>query len=166
MKIPIVLILLFCLPSIALAEIGQSVDQFERSRFVISNNFIIDSTVDVGIYSTAPGKEKSLYKNMDERVWIELLTDKDGKNIFVQTITYQMRQKPNDADQDKNLVLAFLKEATGGKADEKVFLDLYDSAPKHIGVKQEAKSEGFLISVVIYKQATANEWSISVKRAS
>jgi hypothetical protein len=166
MKKIVFALLIILFPSIAIAEIGQSASNFERTKFVRKYNFIIDTTIETGVFSTSPGKEKSLYKNTDERFWIELLTDKGGKTIFEQTLNYHLRQKPKESDADRECALDFFNEATGGKSDEKDFLSLYDSAPKHVGIKQEARIDGFLVSVVIYHQALFNEWFVVIKKTA
>lgn len=164
MKKLVLLLFLFIAPSFVSAEVGGSTKDFKRSALVRTYRFILDETFDVGVYSTMPGKEKFLYKSPGGRYYIELISEKDETHILSSSLTFRYLTQLAEAEQDKVCALDFFKEATGGKIEEKVFLELYEAAGRRIGSVQERVIGGIVISVSVMRHAVSNEWNIVIKK--
>jgi hypothetical protein len=149
---------------VARAEIDAPTKKFIQSKVVKDHLFEIDTTVEAGIYSTTPGKEKIIYKAKGGRYLIELLTEKKGASVSVQTLNFPYSEKPQEADQDRGCALDFFKEATGSRVDERIFTGLFDQAKQRQGILHETASGSFIISVIIYRHALYREWSIAIKK--
>lgn len=160
----IILLFLSIAPSFASAEVGGSTRDFKHSGLVRTYHFILDETVDVGVYSTMPGKKKFLYKSRDNRYFLELISDKNEEEITSQNLTFFYRSQLSEADQDKACALDFFKEATGGKIEEKVFFELYEVAGRRAGSVQERVSGNVLVSIVLMRHAVSSEWNIVIKK--
>lgn len=160
----IILLFLFITPSFACAEVGGSTRDFKHSGLVRTYHFILDETVEIGAYSTMPGKEKFLYKSRDGRYYIELISEKDETHILSSSLTFRYAAQVLEAEQGKACALDFFKEATGGKIEEKVFFELYEAAGRRIGLAQQTVSGDIAISVAVMRHAVSNEWNIVIKK--
>lgn len=160
----VILSLFLIASSYAFAEVGGSTRDFKRSALVRTYRFVLDETLDVGVYSTMPGKEKFLYKSPGGRYYIELISEKDETHILSSSLTFRYVTQPAEAEQDKACALDFFKEATGGKIEEKVFLELYEAAGRRIGSAQESFVGDIAISVSVMRHAVSNEWNIVIKK--
>ncbi len=159
-----IFLFVFSVSSSALAEIGGDRKKFRQSEFVKTTGFLLDSTADAGPFSTTPGSEKFYYKSKDGRYALELVANKAGENILSEELSFPYTEELQKAAKDRECAFGFIKEATTGEADKVVFDALYDKALKIQGLKHEAESSGFIISIAVYKHALYKEWSIEVKR--
>lgn len=164
MKRSILCVLLCVAPSLAFAELGRSTRDFKRSQLVRTYRFILDETIDVGAFSTMPGKERFLYKSGDGRYYIELISGKDETDIESSSLTFAHSLQPAQAEQDKACALEFFREATGGKVEEGVFLELYEAAARRIGSVQERAAGNIIMSVTVLRHAVTAEWNIVIRK--
>jgi hypothetical protein len=147
---------------VAFAQVGETVKKFTRSKIVKDFAFVLDSTLDTGPFSTTPGQEKRIYKSKDNRYTIEVIADKEGKNVILEKLSYPLSesQDPND----ERCVTEFVSAATNDLVNKEDFLRLYKEIRHSQGKKLELIEGGFIVSVAVYHHALYKEMNITVTK--
>jgi hypothetical protein len=152
-------------PSKASAEIGKSINDFKKCNFYNILRIKHDDSHQV-LFDPEPryiGKTSFNflgYLDKEQRYRMQLIADKDGKNIILQYLFCPLTKDKQLALNDSIFIFGFVKETSGGKINIDEFTNFMQRVSK-LPLDKEYNQiiNGYLITIAIFEG-----WHIYISR--
>lgn len=156
----LILSLVFVTP--AYAGINGSVTDFEASSWADSLRL---KRVHVYEFPKANKKHKKrfYYKSPDYRYSVEVNCSINNDNIWMQSVSSPLPTTPEQTQTDKEVIIAFADEVTGGRISQKEFAAFVEASfEDHSGYLQKKTIGGYKVAMFVGEYI--RQWAVDISQ--